>query len=352
MEMTPPIRVLVVDDSAVARQIVSRELGRDSGIEVVATSSDATDAAKKIASFRPTVITLDIQMPGTDGLTFLRALMATSPHRVVVLSALTTKGSRLAIEALELGAFAVVCKPSSSIALNDTIDELKAAIKAAAQAKDIPSSREFLPVQKSQSSLTAKYDSKSKIIALGASTGGTEAIKSVLTGLEVSTAPVVAVIHMPEGFTARYAERLDELCRIQVKEAVDGELLFPGLAVIARGDQHLAVQRAGPTYRLRTNSGPKICRHRPSVDYLFHSVAKAAGQNGLGILMTGMGADGADGLLSMRQAGAHTIAQDEDSCVVYGMPKEAVNRNAAVEVLPLDHLSGACIKFSNRAVSV
>lgn len=349
MEMTPPIRVLVVDDSAVARQIVSNELERDSDIDAVATSSDALDAAKKIALFDPTVITLDIQMPGVDGLTFLRKLMSTTPKRVVVLSALTTKGSRLAIEALELGAFAVVCKPSSSMGLNDTIEELKSAIKAAAHAKGMPSLRQFSPVQKAQLPLNAKFDCKNKIIAMGASTGGTEALKSVLTRLDVTTAPVVAVIHMPEGFTARFAERLDEVCRIRVTEAVDGDLLHPGLAVIARGNQHMAVSKAGPTYRLRTNSGPKVCRHRPSVDVLFQSVAHAAGQNGLGILMTGMGADGADGLLAMREAGAHTVAQDEESCVVYGMPKEAVSRNAAVEILPLDQISDACMKFSSEA---
>lgn len=332
------IKVLIVDDSAIVRKILSEELSRYRDIEIVGTAVDPYVARDKIVKLRPDVITLDLEMPRMDGLSFLVKLMKHNPMPVVVLSSLTPKNSETAIRALELGAVEVLCKPGSAFSTQDISRKLVLAVRSAASAKisiqKKPQAEKAKPVPRNIQLATTN-----KVIAIGASTGGTKAIETVLTSMPPTTPGIVIVQHMPQNFTKAFAQRLNEVCEIEVREAEDNDHVIPGLALIAKGNQHMLLQRSGANYLVRIKDGPPVHYQRPSVNVLFQSVAKHAGKNAVGVVLTGMGADGAKGLLAMREAGAFTIAQDEKTSVVYGMPKEAVKIGAVDAVLPLTHIS-------------
>jgi two-component system chemotaxis response regulator CheB len=349
-----PVRVLVVDDSALVREVMQRVL-RANDCFVVTTAADPVIAARKIALSRPDVILLDLAMPRVDGLTFLGQLMQEDPIPVVVCSVLTDGAADMAVRALNEGAVDVVSKPRVGMrgieddAVAHLVDALRAASQAvvkkragaAAVARRLDAARApeapvYAPLASARSTET--------IVAMGASTGGTEALNVVLSALPVDAPGVVIVQHMPEGFTAAFARRLDAVCRIRVREAADGDHIERGLALIAPGNRHLIVRRESGCLRARVIDGPPVSRHRPSVDVLFGSVAEAAGASAVGVLMTGMGRDGADGLLAMKEAGATTIAQDASTCVVFGMPKEAMALGAVDEVLPLPHIAESVLE--------
>lgn len=324
-------RVLIVDDSAIVRKVLSAELAKDPMIEVVGTASDPYVARNKIVSLEPDVLTLDIEMPRMDGITFLGRLMQHHPLPVVVVSSLTEKGGRLALDALNAGAVEVMTKPGASYTVGDMAVELAHKVRAAATAGC--SAFRSADAQVDRHAPLAR--TTDKVVAVGASTGGTQAIQEVLTRMPANAPGLVITQHMPEHFTAAFAERLDDLCAVTVKEAEDGEQVTMGKALIAPGNRHMTVVRRGAQYYARVKEGPLVSRHRPSVDVLFSSTARAAGANAVGVIMTGMGDDGCRGLLEMRKAGARTLAQDEKSCVVFGMPREAIERGAACEVVPL-----------------
>jgi two-component system, chemotaxis family, protein-glutamate methylesterase/glutaminase len=333
------IRVLVVDDSAVVRKLLTEELSRYDDIEVVGSAIDPFVARDKIVRLQPDVITLDVEMPRMDGLSFLAKLMRHHPTPVVVVSSLTPENSANALRALALGAVEVISKPGSQYSLPDIPRQLVRAIRAAASARVQP--MEQLPAQADEPDFRylPQLQTTHKVIALGASTGGTQALETVLTRLPPTTPGTVIVQHMPESFTAAFAARLNEICPMEVREARDGDPVVPGLALLAPGNRHLLLQRSGARYQVAVKDGPQVYHQRPSVDVLFQSVAKHAGGNAVGVLLTGMGCDGAKGLLSMRESGAMTIAQDESSCVVFGMPKEAIRLGAAMQVLRLSQIS-------------
>lgn len=332
------IRVLIVDDSAVVRKILSEELSKFSDMEIVGTAMDPYVARDKIVQLQPDVITLDIEMPRMDGLSFLARLMRYHPKPVVVLSSLTPKNSELALKALELGAIEVICKPGSSYGTSNISTDLVRAIRAAA-CSQVPRSQQASPLGNTFNAFdTLKIQTTLKVIAIGASTGGTKAIESVLTALPPSAPGSVIVQHMPEQFTSAFAQRLNSICRLEVREARNGDRVSPGVALIAPGNRHMLLERSGASYQVVLRDGPRVLYQRPSVDVLFYSVAKAAGQNATGVLLTGMGADGAKGLLAMRTSGAYTIAQSEETCVVFGMPKEAIKLQAAKEIVPLQNI--------------
>lgn len=340
------IRVLVVDDSAVVRKILTTELSRSPEIEVVGTAMDPYAAREQIIELNPDVITLDIEMPRMDGLTFLTKLMRHRPMPVVVVSSLTPRNSEAAVRALSLGAVDVICKPGSAYSIPDVGRQLVRAIRAAAIA-DLtrfstppPSSATAV---RGPANILAQIRTTHHVTAIGASTGGTQAIEAVLTRLPVSAPGIVIVQHMPEGFTASFARRLDQLCSIRVREARDGDVVTPGLALLAPGNRHMVLERSGARYQVRVKDGPPVHHQRPAVDVLFQSVARCAGKNAVGVLLTGMGVDGAKGLLLMRENGAFTIAQDEKSCVVFGMPGEAVRIGAAAEILTLSKIPQAIL---------
>ena len=337
------IRVLIVDDSAVVRQVLSAEISKAEGIEVVGTAVDPYVARDKIVSLRPDVITLDLEMPRMNGLTFLSKLMKYYPLPVIVVSSLTPQGSETAILALELGAVDVVGKPGSAYSVADISRILVDRIRTAAKARVVKgqTGRPDRPQAKPRTPGLLK--TTHKILAIGASTGGTRAIEEVLLALPVNTPGTVIVQHMPEHFTAGFARRLDDICDMEVREAQDGDVVVPGLALIAPGNSHMVLRRSGARYGVQVKDGPAVHHQRPSVDVLFYSVAKQAGANAVGVILTGMGADGAKGLLAMRQVGARTLAQDEASCVVFGMPKEAINAGAAEQVVPLGRMAGAIV---------
>lgn len=340
-----PIRVLVVDDSAVVRDRLSRELARLRGIEVVGTAPDPYVARERIVELRPDVLTLDVEMPRMDGITFLRKLMAHFPLPVVIVSSLTPRGSALALEALEAGAVAVVAKPESAYSVDAVLGELEAAVRAAAIAK--PKRRE--PATTAAARPLALSRTSNMVIALGASTGGTQALEEVIRALPANTPGIVIVQHMPETFTSEFAARLDKLSAVRVSEARDGDTVATGHVLVAPGGaRHTRLRRSGASYRVELRAGPPVNRHRPSVDVLFESVADYAGPNAIGAILTGMGADGAEGLLAMRKAGAHTIAQDERSCVVFGMPREAILRNAAEHIVPLGDVAGLLLGLAAK----
>lgn len=336
------IRILVVDDSAVVRKVLSQELSRYPDIEVVGTAIDPYAAREKIMELSPDVLTLDVEMPRMDGLSFLAKLMRHHPLPVVVVSSLTQRDSANALKALELGAVEVVPKPGSQFSIPDVGRDLVRAVRAAARARvrkrtePRPDAPKALPA--------AGLSTTHKVLAIGASTGGTRAVEQLLTGLPPDSPGTVITQHMPAGFTKTFAERLDRVSALEVREACDGDLLVPGLALVAPGGRHLLVQRSGARYSARIKDGPPVHHQRPSVDVLFGSVAHAAGGNAVGVILTGMGADGAQGLLEMRDAGAHTLAQDEASCVVFGMPKAAIDLEAAERVVPLDGMAAAVIR--------
>jgi two-component system chemotaxis response regulator CheB len=345
LEASHKIRVLIVDDSAIVRKLLSERLSAAPDIEVVGTAPDPYVARDKIVELKPHVLTLDIEMPRMDGITFLRKLMRYYPLPVIVVSSMTPKGSQLALDALELGAMEVLPKPGSSYSVQELGDLLASKIRAAAAAgpyRKLPSTAED---SSSLPPLGALRFTTDKIIAIGASTGGTEAIKQILAEMPAQAPGTLVVQHMPPRFTSAFADRLDRLCRIQVREARDGESVGAGKALIAPGNLHLVLVRSGAKYVARTKAGPRVHYQRPSVDVLFHSVADQAGPNAVGILLTGMGSDGARGLLAIRQAGGRTIAQDERTCVVFGMPKEAIQLGAAERILPLPRIASEALSM-------
>lgn len=330
------IRVLVVDDSAVVREIFAQQLARDPEIEVVGTAPDPFVARDLIVQRKPDVVTLDIEMPRMDGLTFLRKLMHYHPMPVVVVSSLTQAGGSLALEALAAGAVEVMCKPGSAFTVGDMAAVLGEKVKAAAHA-NVRRVRASAPAEDADPRPLSR--TTDQVLALGASTGGTVALEQVLRALPANAPGTIITQHMPEQFTSAFADRLDGLAPIEVREARDGDSVVPGVALIAPGNRHLLLRRSGARYVAQVRDGPRVNRHRPSVDVMFGSVARAAGRNAVGVILTGMGGDGAEGLLEMRRAGASTIAQDEASCVVFGMPKVAIERGAVERVLPLDRIA-------------
>lgn len=353
---TRPIQVMIVDDSAVVRQVISEAVSRAPGMTVMATASDPLFAMQKMRNAWPDVLILDIEMPRMDGLSFLRKLMAERPTSVIICSSLAETGSAATMDALSAGAFSIITKPRAGLkdfltnATEDIICEIRAAACASARLLARPAA--LRPKLNADAILTsnpagAMHNTTDKVIALGTSTGGTQALESVLTRLPANVAGIVIVQHMPERFTAMFAERLDSLCTIRVREAHQNDRVLPGLALIAPGGRHLLLKRSGAQYHVDVVDGPLVNRHKPSVDVLFRSVAKFAGRNALGVIMTGMGDDGARGLLEMRAAGAATIAQDEASSVVFGMPKEAIRQGAAERVQSLEHIPAALIGFSS-----
>ena len=347
-------RVLVVDDSAVVRQALSSIINSDPELEVMGVAADPFIAVKKIQKEVPDVITLDIEMPRMDGLTFLKKIMSQHPMPVVIISGLTEKGTESAIRALEYGAIEVFSKPrySSKEFFEEQKIRLCDIIKAAAiskvRRKVVP---ELIKVEPKYTADAVIPFTQSRsmvktteiVVAVGASTGGTEAITSFLQAMPPDSPGIVIVQHMPENFTRSFANRLNEICKISVKEAVNGDSIIRGRALIAPGNHHMLTKRSGAKYYVEVKDGPLVNRHRPSVDVLFRSTARYAGKNAVGIIMTGMGDDGAKGLLEMKESGAHTVAQDEKSCVVFGMPKEAIKLNAADKVLALDKIAAHVI---------
>jgi len=329
-------RVLIVDDSAVVRKILSKALGEDPQIDVVGTAPDPYIARDKIVQLRPDVITLDVEMPRMDGITFLRRLMQHHPIPVIIVSSLTPRGGDLAMEALDAGAVEVMCKPGEAYTVGDVSLALADKVKAAASVR--VGKANGTPRATAPQATLAMTRTTHKVLAIGASTGGTEALKTVLERLPVNAPGTVIVQHMPEHFTRAFAERLDSICRTEVKEAVDGDSVTPGRVLIAPGNRHLLLQRSGARYYAQVKDGPLVCRHRPSVEVLFTTVAQHAGRNAVGVILTGMGADGAQGMLKMKQAGAVTIAQNEETCVVYGMPKEAVRCGAVDHIERLERI--------------
>ncbi len=327
--MPQNIKVLVVDDSAVVRKVFSEQLSKQKGIVVIGTAPDPYVARDKIVKLKPDVITLDIEMPRMDGITFLKKIMQYFPLPVIIVSSLTTKGSRLALEAISLGALEVISKPSSAYSVGDMSLQLAEKIRAVYGAKIIPRT----DPRKNKFSTTiikssALAETTNKVIAIGASTGGTEAIKKVLTRMPRTSPGIVVVQHMPAQFTTSFAERLDELCQMDVKEAQNGDTITNGQVLIAPGNYHMLFRRSGARYYVEVKKGPLVHYQRPAADVLFKSVARYAGANALGIILTGMGKDGAAGMLDMKKAGAINIAQDEESSVVFGMPKEAIKLGA------------------------
>jgi len=341
------IKVLIVDDSAIVRKIFSQELSKHDDILVVGTAPDPYVARDKIVNLKPDVITLDIEMPRMDGLSFLRKLMKYYPVPTIIVSSLTPANSEMALEAMEYGAVEVLAKPGGSYAVGDMSVQLAEKIRAAANVRMSAPSRVLARVEAAPVSNMALKRTTHKVIAMGASTGGTEALKAVLMQMPPNAPGIVVVQHMPPRFTTAFANRLNSLCQIEVREAKDGDSVLPGTALIAPGNFHMLLKRVGGTYHAEIKNGPLVFHQRPSVDVLFHSVARFAGANAIGVIMTGMGRDGAGGLLEMRKAGAHTIAQDESSCVVFGMPKEAIRAGAAEEVVSLTEIPNAIFKLLN-----
>ncbi len=346
---TKKVRVLVVDDSAIVRKILERELNAKEGIEVVGTAADPYIAREQIVKLNPDVLTLDIEMPRMDGLAFLRKLMAAHPMPVIVVSSLGERGGPVALEALELGAMDVVQKPGSSFTVQEACDELAVLIRNASRFR--PAARKDPGTAARLSSVgaaSALSKTTHKIIAIGASTGGVQSLQQIFIELPATTPGIVVVQHMPPHFTSLFAQRLNTLCAMTVKEAEAGDRVIPGHILIAPGGKHMTVVRSGAQYQIQLNDDPPVCRQRPSVDVLFHSVAKFAGANAVGAILTGMGNDGAEGLLAMKNAGAVTFAQDEASSIVFGMPKEAIKLGAADHVLPLDNMAKTLLDYSCR----
>jgi two-component system, chemotaxis family, protein-glutamate methylesterase/glutaminase len=336
------IRVLIVDDSAIVRKILSDALEGEPDIEVVGTAPDPYVARDKILALQPDVLTLDIEMPRMDGLTFLKKLMHFHPVRTVVISSLAQPSCNAAVQALEFVAVEVPAKPGGPYSVGELRNSVAAKIRAAARARVRPAGddSQARPMPPLREVIGLPPDT---LIAIGASTGGTEAIAALLQRVPASAPAIVVAQHIPPGFSRAFATRLNAICAIQVKEAEDGEPARNGLALVAPGDLHMLVRRAGVRYTVNVRTGPRVCYQRPSVDVLFASVAEAAGRSAVGVILTGMGDDGAKGLLRMRQAGARTIAQDEATCVVFGMPREAIAQGAAEQVLPLPSIAAAML---------
>ena len=353
------IKVMVVDDSAVARQVVVGLLREDPGVEVIAAVSDPLFAMQRMQTQWPDVILLDVEMPRMDGITFLRQIMSERPTPVIICSTLTEAGAATTLEALAAGAVTIITKPRVGLQqfLRDSADELMDAIRVAARANvkrlGTRSARTTsVPVKNSADVILAPARERAmtqtteRVVVIGTSTGGTQALQEVLVDLPGSIPGIVIVQHMPSHFTAAFAARLDGMCKIEVREAKHNDRVVPGCALIAPGGRHMLLMRSGAQYHVEIKDGPPVSRHRPSVDVLFRSAAKCAGPNALGIIMTGMGDDGARGLKEMRDAGARTVAQDETTCVVFGMPKEAIRLEAAERIAPLGDLARIILRNS------
>jgi len=336
------IRVLIVDDSAVVRKIFSEELSKYPDIEVVGVAPDPYVARDKIVNLKPDVITLDIEMPRMDGLTFLKKLMKYFPMPTIIVSSLTPQGGKLTLEAMDIGAVDVIAKPNSAYSVGDMSAQLAEKIRAASRARLIKREE---TVRSESEPMRALAQTSNKVIAIGSSTGGTEALKAILPKMPPNSPGIVMVQHMPANFTTAFAARLNDLSQITVKEAQDNDSVTPGTALLAPGNFHMILRRSGARYYVEVKTGPMVHHQRPAVDVLFKSTAKYAGANAIGVILTGMGADGAEGLLEMKQAGASTIAQDEKSCVVFGMPKEAIKLGAADKVVSLEHIASEIIKM-------
>jgi len=349
------IRVMLVDDSATVRQLLSEILSAAPGIEVIATAADPLFALQKMAKAWPDVIVLDIEMPRMDGLTFLRKLMAERPTPVVVCSSLAERGAETTAQALAAGAVSIVTKPT--VGLKDFLieagSEIVAAVRAAARSRVVRPMPAPMPkfgtdaIAMPMASSAAMARTTDRIVALGASTGGTQALETVLTALPQVCPGIVVVQHMPEKFTAAFAERLNSMSRIEVREARHGDRVIAGQALIAPGGRHMLLNRSGAQYRVEVIDGPPVNRHRPSVDVLFRSVSRCAGRNAMGVIMTGMGDDGARGLKELHEAGGMTLAQDEASCVVYGMPREAVKLGGVERSIPLAGIAAEVVRFGD-----
>jgi two-component system chemotaxis response regulator CheB len=343
------IKVLIVDDSAIVRKVLTEALSGEADIEVVGTAPDPFVARDKILSLQPDVLTLDIEMPRMDGVTFLKRLMHFHPMPVIVISSLGAASSRAALDALEAGAIDVLAKPGGPQSVGDLCFRLASKIRAAHLARlRTPAPSTAAPTALPARMPLAKPFPASAVIAIGASTGGTEAIQKVLVELPENCPGIVITQHIPAVFSRSFANRLNELCALRVREAENGDKVEPGLALVAPGNFHMLLQRSPAGYRVEIKDGPMVCYQRPAVDILFHSVARAAGPNATGAILTGMGSDGAQGMLAMKKAGARTIAQDEASCVVFGMPKEAICLGAVDRVLPLSAIPGALMAESRR----
>ena len=346
--MGQEIRVLVVDDSAIVRKVFAEELSKEKDITVIGTAPDPYVARDKIVKLKPDVVTLDIEMPRMDGLTFLKKIMTYAPLPVIIVSSLTREGSKIALEALALGALEVVSKPSAAYSVGDLSIQLADKIRAVAKVKvraRVYGPHDESAREKAVLKSRALTETTSKIIAIGASTGGTEALREVITRMPRDAPGILVVQHMPAKFTASFAERLDTLSDMNVKEAEDGDTVVNGQVLIAPGNFHMLLKRSGARYYVAVKTGPMVHHQRPAVDILFKSVAQVAGSNALGIILTGMGSDGAEGMVHMKQAGAMNIAQDEQSCVVFGMPKEAIKTGAVDKVVPLIRIAQTALNM-------
>ncbi len=342
------IKVLVIDDSALVRKLLTKELEKEKDIKVVGTAIDPYVARKKIAELDPDVLTLDLEMPRMDGLSFLSKIMKHHPMPVVVISSLTPANSENALTALRLGAVDVICKPGSAYSTKEITREIIKSVRTASVATVQKTTTKL--TEKKQVGNTDRYSTNArlktttkKLIAIGSSTGGTKALEEILPALPPRLPGTVIVQHMPPVFTKSFAERLNSVCRVNVKEAENGDWIQPGQVLIAPGNYHMLVQKKGAKYYTKIKQGPPVHHHRPSVDVMFNSVAEAVGVNATGIILTGMGSDGAKGLKKMRDNGAHTIGQNENTCVVYGMPKVAQEVGAVAEVLPLSQIAEAIV---------
>lgn len=353
----PKIKVLIVDDSAVVRQTLMEIINSDSELEVMAAASDPFMAADKMREEVPDVITLDVEMPRMDGLTFLQKIMSQHPIPVVICSSLVDDQSETAMKAMEYGAVDIIQKPrvGTKQFLEESRISICDAVKAAAVARVRPITikRQVMPklsadVILAKPKSNAMVETTDTVVAVGASTGGTEALRIFLEAMPLDAPGIVIVQHMPEHFTKSFAERLDSLCKVSVKEAQNNDTVIPGRALIAPGNYHTLLKRSGARYYVEIKEGPLVSRHRPSVDVLFRSTARYAGSNAIGVIMTGMGDDGARGMKEMKDAGAYTIAQDEASCVVYGMPNEAVKLGAVDKILPLEAIAGKVMYLYNE----
>jgi len=338
------IKVLIVDDSAIVRQIFTKELNRMEGIEVVGSAANPYIARDKIIKLKPDVLTLDIEMPKMDGISFLKKLMKYFPLPVIVVSSLTQKGSVIAMEAIEEGALEVMCKPGAAYTVGDMSIELADKIKAVASVK--VQKRKNLKLSTTKPKKLSITTTTEKIIAIGSSTGGTRALSEILPTLPVNSPGILIVQHMPEFFTNSFANRLNEICDVEVKEAENGETVHTGKVLVAPGNHHMILRRSGARYYVEVKDGPLVSRHRPSVDVLFKSVAKYAGKNAVGVIMTGMGRDGAAGMKLMHDNGVRTIAQDEKSCIVFGMPNEAIKVGGVDHIISLNKIPSKMLELA------